>query len=185
MHCPRVGFATYHHAMDHRALWAPWRLAYLQDFDETRRDADAASPGSTFLSAYWNTPDDDRENLVVHRTAHGMVLLNRYPYANGHLLVALGEARPTLLEYDPDHRAAFWSLVEHAADLMQRALNPQGINFGINQGAAAGAGVPDHLHAHLVPRWQGDTNVMTVVGGTRVIPASLESMWEMYTSISD
>ena len=185
MHCPRVAFATYHHAMDHRALWAPWRLAYLQDFDETRRDADAASPGSTFLSAYWNTPDDDRENLVVHRTAHGMVLLNRYPYANGHLLVALGEARPTLLEYDPDHRAAFWSLVEHAADLMQRALNPQGINFGINQGAAAGAGVPDHLHAHLVPRWQGDTNVMTVVGGTRVIPASLESMWEMYTSISD
>jgi ATP adenylyltransferase len=185
MRCPRTAFASYHHAMDHRALWAPWRLAYLQDFDDTRREAEAVSPGSTFLSAYWNTPQDDRENLVVHRTSHGMVLLNRYPYANGHLLVALGEGRPTLLDYDPDQRAAFWSLVEHAADLMQRALNPQGINFGINQGEAAGAGVPDHLHAHLVPRWQGDTNAMTVVGGTRVIPASLESMWEMYTTVTD
>lgn len=114
-----------------------------------------------------------------------MVLLNRYPYANGHLLVALGDARPTLLDYDSEQRAAFWSLVEHAASLMQRALDPPGINFGINQGAAAGAGVPDHLHAHLVPRWEGDTNAMTVVGGTRVIPASLESMWEMYTSVPD
>ena len=171
--------------MDHRALWAPWRLAYLQDVDDTRHEAEAASPGQTFLSVYWKSPEMDSENFVVHRTAHGMVLLNRYPYANGHLLVALGDARPTLLEYDSEQRAAFWSLVEHAASLMQRALDPPGINFGINQGAAAGAGVPDHLHAHLVPRWEGDTNAMTVVGGTRVIPASLESMWEMYTSVPD
>lgn len=171
--------------MNHRALWAPWRLAYLQDCEDIQRDAESSTPGVTFLSAYWEHPEEDRSNFVVHRNEHGMVLLNRYPYANGHLLVALGDGRPTLLEYGSDQRIAFWSLVEHAADLMQRALKPEGINFGINQGAAAGAGVPDHLHAHLVPRWQGDTNMMTVVGGTRVIPASLESMWEMYTSISD
>src|SRR5262245_65250801 len=87
-------------------------------------------------------------------------MLNAYPYANGHLLVALGEARPTLLDYTPEQRAALWRLVETATDLMQRALEPQGINFGINQGRAAGAGVPQHLHAHLVPRWGGDVNFM-------------------------
>ena len=89
-----------------------------------------------------------------------MVLLNLYPYANGHLLVALGDARPTLLEYDPEQRAAFWSLVEHAASLMQRALDPPGINFGINQGAAAGAGPADE--------YKGDS-VHTIPDGTHCI----------------
>ena len=170
--------------MDHRALWAPWRLAYLQESEETKRLASTEDPDVTFLSTYWSTPEQDQENLVVHRDAHGMVVLNRYPYANGHLLVALGEAKPTLLEYAPVERAAFWSLVEHAASLIQQALDPEGINYGINQGAAAGAGVPTHLHAHLVPRWQGDTNFMTVVGGVRVMPTSLEAVWEMYASLT-
>ena len=109
-----------------------------------------------------------------------MVVLNRYPYSNGHLLVALGEPRPTLLEYEPQHRAAFWELVEIGFDLLQRTLSPQGINMGINQGRAAGAGIPEHLHAHLVPRWSGDTNFMTVVGDIRVIPDSLEKMAETF-----
>ena len=170
--------------MDHRALWAPRRLAYLQESEDAKRLASDVAPGMTFFSTYWSTPEQDRDNLVVHRDAHGMVLLNRYPYANGHLLVALGNGKPTLLDYDADERAAFWALVEHAASLMQQALDPDGINYGINQGEAAGAGVPTHLHAHLVPRWHGDTNAMTVVGGTRVMPATLESVWEMYASLT-
>lgn len=168
------------------AIWAPWRLPYLESLgDAERHPPTAGSPPRqaeepTFLSFYWSRPDLDAAHHVIHRTAHGMILLNKYPYANGHLLVALGEARPTLLDYTPEQRAALWRLVDLAADLMQRTLEPQGINIGINQGRAAGAAVPGHLHAHLVPRWGGDTNFMGVVGRVRVIPASLEAMWERY-----
>ncbi|MBM44446.1 MAG: hypothetical protein CMJ36_05485 [Phycisphaerae bacterium] len=168
--------------MDHRSLWAPWRLAYLEEYEEAKQASEQAASETTFLSAYWEDPAGDLENHVVLRTDEGMILLNRYPYANGHLLVALGEPRPSLLDYGTAHRAEFWSLVERGIDLMQKVLDPDGINFGINQGAAAGAGVPGHLHGHLVPRWRGDTNAMTTVGGTRVIPASLEDMAERYRS---
>ena len=169
--------------MDHRALWAPWRLAYLKDCDDAADDAARSAERQHFLEAYWAAPDHDEANHVVHRNEHGMVLLNRYPYANGHLLVALGEGRPAILDYEPDQRTAFWALVEHATDLLQRALQPHGINFGINQGGAAGAGISGHLHAHLVPRWNGDTNFMTTTAGTRVIPASLEDMTALLRSM--
>lgn len=171
--------------MSHSNIWAPWRMSYLRDL--TRR-ADEVSPGpgecdppaGSFLVEYWSAPDRDVDNHVVYRNEHGLVLLNRYPYANGHLLAALGEARPRLLDYDAPQRAAFWRLVDLAADLMERALNPQGINIGVNQGEAAGAGVPGHLHAHLVPRWSGDTNFLSVIGNVRVIPDSLEQMAACY-----
>ena len=114
------------------------------------------------------------------RTGEGMILLNAYPYANGHLLVALGEGRPTLMDYSPEQRAALWRLVDAASGLMQDALEPQGINIGINQGRAAGAGVPGHLHVHLVPRWSGDVNFITTVGQIRVIPSALEQMAQRY-----
>jgi ATP adenylyltransferase len=165
----------------HQNLWAPWRLAYLRELDRLAGRPDAAdATAANFLTQYWSEPQNDRANHVVYRNEQGMVLLNRYPYANGHVMVALGEARPTLLEYDPPQRAAFWRLIEFAAELMQRTLEPQGINVGINQGKAAGAGVPEHLHAHLVPRWQGDTNFISVVGNVRVIPDALEAMASEY-----
>lgn len=147
----------------------------MDDDADSRRD-----PGATFLSDYWANPDRDVENLVVHRDAHGMVLLNRYPYSNGHLLVALGEARGRLLDYSPEQRARLWGLVDRAMALVETTLEPQGVNVGVNQGRAAGAGVPGHLHVHLVPRWGGDVNFMSVVGRVRVIPASLEAMYERY-----
>ncbi len=162
-------------------LFAPWRLAYLETLDAAEKRGGPASTGS-FLLDDWLDPAHDAANHVVFRDASGLILLNRYPYANGHLLVALGEARPTLLDYSPPQRAEFWRLIEVAAELMQRALEPQGLNIGINQGKAAGAGVPQHLHAHLVPRWSGDVNFMAVVGNVRVIPSSLEAMAERYRS---
>ncbi|HLO41563.1 MAG TPA: HIT domain-containing protein, partial [Phycisphaerales bacterium] len=132
---------------------------------------------------YWRDPASDVKNHVVVRGVHGMILLNAFPYASGHLLVALGEARPTLLDYEPAQRAELWRLVEAATDLMQRTLEPQGINTGINQGRAAGAGVPQHLHVHLVPRWGGDVNFITAVGQVRVIPAALEAMAAKYRAV--
>ena len=143
----------------------------MHEHESSDHDQQDASPVS---------PEHDEVNHVLHRSEHGFVLLNRYPYANGHLLIALGDPRPTLLDYEPELRRAFWSLVEFAMDLMQRAINPQGINMGINQGDAAGAGVPEHLHAHVVPRWRADTNFITVVGEIRVVPDSLEAMAAQY-----
>jgi ATP adenylyltransferase len=166
----------------YQALQAPWRLAYLEGLDASEKTKGPPKAGSgSFLYDAWLAPELDLQNLIIVRSSMGMVLLNKYPYANGHLLVALGEPRPTLLDYDPEQRAAFWGLVELATELMQRTLEPQGVNFGINQGRAAGAGVPQHLHAHLVPRWSGDVNFMQVVGAVKVIPASLEAMLARYT----
>lgn len=167
--------------MNSENIWAPWRMAYLRDLERKAEKTGwtDVSAGS-FLSEYWLSPDRDHEHHVIYRTDDGMILLNRYPYANGHLLVALGDPRPSLLDYEPGQRAALWQLIERAMDLMQRTLNPQGINIGINQGRAAGAGVPEHLHAHLVPRWSGDTNFITVVGAVRIIPDSLDAMAAQY-----
>jgi ATP adenylyltransferase len=141
--------------------------------DAARRDGD-------FLRAAWERPELDIQQHVIERTAKGLIMLNRYPYANGHLLVALGAAKPALLDYSQEERAALWALVDRAVDLCQRTLRPHGVNIGINQGSAAGAGVPNHLHAHVVPRWTGDTNFISVVGEVRVIPDALESMASAY-----
>lgn len=183
-------------------LHAPWRMEYMDQLGEAERaspkvafvaptstppaDAGAAS----FLRDYWLAPDRDVHNHVIVRTADqtsgdgtgGMILLNAYPYANGHLLVALGAGRARLLDYSEPQRAALWRLVDLAAELMDLALQPQGVNIGVNQGRASGAGVPGHLHVHLVPRWSGDVNFMATVAKVRVIPASLEVMAKRYRS---
>ena len=174
------------------AIWAPWRLEYLESIDENptgpapdtaQQTEQPSRPSTCFLEHYWANPQDDETNHVIYRDRSGMILLNAYPYSNGHLLVALGEGRPRLLDYSPEQRASLWSLVDRAADLVERALEPQGINIGINQGRAAGAGIPGHLHVHLVPRWGGDVNFISVVGQIRVIPGSLEAMARRYRAV--
>jgi len=170
--------------MLHDTLWAPWRMAYLRDLERKAAAAQAPSataPGcSNFLHDYWIHPERDEASLVVHRDRFGMILLNRYPYVNGHVLIALGEVRPSLHEYDAESRAAFWRLVERAIEVVQKTLEPQGINMGINQGCAAGAGLPEHVHAHVLPRWNGDTNFMAAIGDVRIVPDALESVWREY-----
>jgi ATP adenylyltransferase len=156
-------------------------MEYLESMGAAEKsDGPPKSSSGSFLRDYWLAPQDDEKNHVIVRTGKGIILLNAYPYANGHLLVALGEPRGRLLEYDPPDRAALWQLTELATDLMELTLEPQGINIGINQGRAAGAGVPQHIHIHLVPRWGGDVNFMATVGNVRVIPGSLEAMARRY-----
>ena len=156
-------------------------MEYLEALEAKEKQVGTPQTGSgSFLLDYWNDTANDEVNHVIVRTEIGLILLNRYPYAGGHLLVALGHPAPTLLDYAPDQRAALWRLVEEATALMQFAIEPQGINIGINQGRAAGAGVPQHLHVHLVPRWNGDINFMAAVGHVRVIPNSLEAMAQRY-----
>lgn len=179
-------------------LWAPWRMAYIRNLEAqaaTVRTAmgsggptspSADTGGETnFLAACWANPALDREQGVIHRDALGMILLNRYPYANGHLLVALGEPRPTLAEYAPEHRAHFWKLMDLAMALCENACHPQGMNVGLNIGRAAGAGLPQHVHGHVVPRWAGDCNFLSVLGQVRVVPDALERTWERYRAVLD
>lgn len=178
-----------------RQLHAPWRDSYMQMLSAQRPDDPSRGAKSAeahcFIRRYWLSPKDDVENHVVVRTGlpeqacGGLIMLNAYPYANGHLLVALGEGRGRLLDYDPAQRAEFWSLVDLATELCERTLLCQGVNVGVNQGMAAGAGVPEHLHAHVVPRWHGDTNFITTVGQVRIIPGALEKMAQRYRAVWD
>jgi ATP adenylyltransferase len=184
----------------HVNLHAPWRLAYMEMLAAEAKGGDGAPAGeartsASFLREYWLNPHDDERNHVIVRTGTeettgtgparagsrgGLILLNRYPYANGHLLVCLGEPRMRLLDYSPEQRAELWSLVDLAVELCENAVEPQGVNVGINQGEAAGAGVPEHLHAHVVPRWGGDVNFMSAVANIRVLPSALEDMARRY-----
>lgn len=166
----------------HSSLWAPWRMAYISALESQVNAAKASPPAGSpnFLADYWAHPDRDTEQQVVHRDTRGMVLLNRYPYTNGHLLVALGEPKPTIDAYTPPDRAHFWRLMELAMDLCQHTFHPQGMNVGLNLGRAAGAGLPEHLHGHVVPRWNGDTNFMSVLGSTRMIPDALDRTFDAY-----
>ncbi len=161
------------------ALQAPWRMPYLESVDDAKPPYASAGTGS-FLLDYWRESAADERNHVIARTQNGLILLNAFPYAAGHLLVALGDARPTLLDYDSAQRRSLWELADVAMAIMLRALRPQGVNVGFNQGRAAGAGVPQHLHLHLVPRWGGDVNFMSTIGHIRVLPASLDRMAERY-----
>lgn len=167
-------------------LEAPWRLAYIEAIGRSEQALASAKKKPTsgcFICDYWLAPEDDAPNHVVHRSSEGMIFLNRYPYASGHLLVALGESRARLLEYTDAQRAALWALVDVATGLMERVLEPHGINIGVNQGQAAGAGVPQHVHVHLVPRWNGDVNFMTTVGDVRVLPGALDAMAQRYRDV--
>lgn len=159
-------------------LWAPWRINYIKGLSE--QQSQEVDNRACFLcqAGQVEVPSQDAtRQLVLHRDKHGVLILNRYPYTNGHLMVAPLEHRGDLSDLPATQRAGLMELVELGSRLLKASINPQGINIGINIGRCAGAGVPGHLHIHLVPRWQGDTNFMHVVGRVQVIPQALEESY--------
>jgi ATP adenylyltransferase len=122
--------------------------------------------------------EDSAENLIAFRGARAYVILNRYPYTSGHLMVVPFDHIPTLEELDPQTRAEMMELATRCMTVLRKIYQPQAFNMGTNIGEAAGAGVKSHVHIHIVPRWVGDTNFMSTVGGTRVLPESLERTWQ-------
>jgi len=164
-------------------LWAPWRLSYIKGNDDTAvlPDPDRWRPGadkSCFLCRAAALPESyDRDLGVVARTDQSVVILNRYPYTNGHLLIAPLQHQATLPEIDASVLLDLQQLLAIWCQRLTRTLEAQGFNIGLNLGQVAGAGVPGHLHWHLVPRWPGDVNFMTSVAGTRVIPQTLDDLW--------
>lgn len=153
-------------------IWAPWRAHYIQS-----TAAPTASTTGCFLCRGWSGRDD-RENLVVYRSENSLVVLNRYPYNNGHLLVAPRRHRGTLGEFHGQELTEPIETIQTMVSVLDLMLEPQGYNIGLNQGKAAGAGLPGHLHWHVVPRWDGDTNFMPVLGHAKVIVESLLDFYD-------
>ncbi len=144
-------------------LWSPWRMRYINEF---KKD------GCVFCAALQQ--EDGSENLIVARGERAFVIMNAYPYTSGHLMVLPYQHAPDLSDLDSETRAEMFELVTKASQVLREIYSPEGFNIGINMGEAAGAGIEEHIHIHVVPRWMGDTNFMTAVGQTRVLPEALE-----------
>ncbi|MCA1808104.1 MAG: HIT domain-containing protein [Lentisphaerae bacterium] len=154
-------------------MWAPWRMDYILKSRE---------PGC-FLCDILQA-DEDQTNLVLQRGEHCAVLMNRYPYNNGHLMVTPYRHVDALESMQSDEHLDMMQLAARACERLRRVINPDGFNIGINQGAAAGAGLREHIHLHIVPRWNGDTNFMPVLAEVKVIPQSLQELWEQLNQVS-
>lgn len=174
--------------MSHEQLWAPWRLSYIAGDDPPPekvtlpQDKLLAGADVDCFICQAVAQDRDEQNLVVARHDHCISILNRYPYNNGHVLISplnhKGHVRDLTDEEHLDCQREITRLVVQ----LERTINAQGFNVGLNLGHIAGAGLPGHLHWHIVPRWSGDTNFMPVLAGIKTIPQSLESLWELLTT---
>lgn len=156
-------------------LWAPWRIKYIQGLDESI---------DCFICHNLANPQDNDDNLVLWRTNRCIVLMNRYPYNNGHLLVAPVRHIAGLDEAKDDELLELTKMVRESQKVLTAAIKPQGFNIGMNFGRCAGAGLPGHLHIHIVPRWDGDTNFINVCSNTDVISQSLTELFERLKQIS-
>lgn len=148
-------------------LWATWRMKYI-----SKADPEA---GCVFCNA--QARPDNAENLIVMRGEGAFVILNKFPYTSGHVMVVSFAHVDSLELLETPTRAEMMELVSRATVVLRQVYKPQGFNIGINIGSVAGAGVPGHLHIHIVPRWGGDTNFMSTVGGVRVLPETLEESY--------
>ncbi|MCH6257094.1 HIT domain-containing protein [Puniceicoccaceae bacterium K14] len=157
-------------------LHAYWRMEYVtQEKSPEERRPFAELPQQT----------DDKANLIISREEHSFIIMNRYPYNAGHLLILPYREIPDLEDLSESERLCFINTTVKGKRILKKALNPDGFNIGLNLGTAAGAGIPKHLHQHIVPRWSGDTNFMPVLGSTRVLPQSLAAMWDHLKATCD
>jgi ATP adenylyltransferase len=153
-------------------LWAPWRLSYVVT-------AKAPVLEDPCFICQGLALDDDRRNLIALRTAHSVVVLNRFPYNNGHLLVAPTAHKANLHDLNSVELLETMETLRRMVGVLDKIMKPAGYNIGLNLGHAAGAGLPGHLHWHIVPRWNGDTNFMPVLADIKVIVQSLDALYEL------
>jgi diadenosine tetraphosphate (Ap4A) HIT family hydrolase len=160
-------------------LWATWRSVYVTGAAESRRFVPGGEPddGSTLFERILRSGGPDDETFIVARGEHCFVILNRFPYTSGHLMVLPNRGVPDLSDLTADEFSELWEMVRDAAAMLRSALRCDAVNVGINLGAAAGGSQTDHLHVHCVPRWVGDANFMGVIGGAQVMPVSLNEVW--------
>ncbi len=147
-------------------LWAPWRIDYILS---------KKPPGCIFCDK--PKENNDEENLILYRGKYNFIIMNAYPYNNGHMMVVPYRHTATLSGWSPEEQQELMDLADMAVELLRRLMRPDGFNLGINMGLVAGAGVADHIHLHVVPRWNGDTNFMPVLSDTRVISEHLRATY--------
>jgi ATP adenylyltransferase len=154
-------------------LFAPWRIDYIRSLSKSESD-------KCFLceAAAATTDQERRDRLVLWTTDLSVVLINRYPYTNGHLLIAPRAHMADLEQLSSEQQTDLMVQTTRGVELLKQAISPQGFNVGINLGRCAGAGVPGHIHQHAVPRWNGDTNFMSVVSEVRVVPQAMQQLYE-------
>ncbi len=149
-------------------IWSPWRMDYIE--------SDKAMNGCVFCREA--AKPDGPENLIVARGQLCFAIINRFPYTSGHLMIVPFSHQPSIELLEPAARAEVMELTSKAVTVLQEVYHPEGFNIGINIGSAAGAGIVEHVHLHVVPRWGGDTNFMSSLANTRVLPEALEATWE-------
>lgn len=154
--------------MEH--LWAPWRMAYINANSEKEQ-------GCIFCVKPQRSPDHDEDNLLLYRGDRCFVLMNLFPYNNGHLMIAPYVHVPDIEHLDAETLTEMMLTAQKSLAALRAAMRPDGFNMGVNQGVVAGAGIADHVHFHVVPRWNGDTNFMPVLADTKVMPAYLQNTY--------
>ncbi len=151
-------------------IWAPWRMEYINQLSEPK--------GGCFLCQALEKPQEDEKNFVLLRGSHSFVMLNRFPYTSGHMLIAPNIHECDLEKIGDEVLLEMMQLLRKMKHLLESVIRAEGFNVGFNLCHCAGAGLPDHLHLHLVPRWSGDTNFMSVIGEIRVIPEGIEKTYK-------
>lgn len=151
-----------------KIIWSPWRMKYIQNNHKADQCPFCAALEGSELS----------EHNLLFKGEKAFVILNRYPYTTGHLLILPLEHQEKMADLDQETRSEMMELINHALKVLDQTYHPEGFNVGLNMGEAAGAGIPKHLHWHIVPRWVGDTNYMTSVGDVRVLPETLEDTYQ-------
>jgi ATP adenylyltransferase len=161
--------------LENKNLWAPWRIKYIQSL---------IKGNGCFICDIQKTPQDDGKKFVLWRSPKSLVVLNRFPYNNGHLLIAPARHIPDFEATSDEEMLELMKLLREAQKALSLSINPHGFNVGMNFGRCAGAGLPGHLHIHIVPRWDGDTNFMSVCSDTDVISQSMAELFELLKKVS-
>lgn len=156
--------------MERKNIWAPWRMKYIQELTQQH---------PCFICHNLKHPEEDKQTFTLWRTPHSIVTMNKFPYNNGHLLIAPNRHIADLDQATPEESLDMINLVRDCKKVLTHSINPHGFNVGINFGRCAGAGLPDHMHIHIVPRWNGDTNYMHVCSDTDVISQSMTELYDL------
>ncbi|MBI4243982.1 MAG: HIT domain-containing protein [Planctomycetes bacterium] len=149
-------------------LWAPWRFKYIKEHKKS----------SCFFCEYPKTPAKDKSNLILYRGNHCFCIMNRFPYNAGHLMIAPYKHTSTLDKITTEGKIEIMDFISYAIKTLKISLGSQGFNIGANLGRSGGAGVPGHIHVHIVPRWEGDTNFMPILANTKVVIAYLQTLYD-------
>lgn len=154
---------------DIKTIWAPWRMQYILS---------EKTGGCIFCDLPKQDKERDRDNLILYRSSHNFVIMNRYPYNNGHIMVVPYFHTPSFDGLTDETLLDFMKVTHYSVNCLKKAFMPEGFNIGINIGKVAGAGLEEHMHLHMVPRWAGDTSFMTVFGEVRVVPEHIMSTYD-------